>query len=51
LPVLTRPAFLDKFREKGRLSPLLARFPLHVVIRPNIGLFGALRYALAIHGD
>jgi glucokinase len=51
LPVLRRPAFLDKFREKGRLSPLLARFPLHVVIRPNIGLFGALRYALATHGD
>jgi glucokinase len=51
LPILTQPPFLNRFGEKGRLSPLLARFPLHVVIRPNIGLFGALQYALAIHGD
>jgi glucokinase len=47
LPVLTRDPFLDRFRQKGRLSPLLRRIPLHVVIRPNIGLFGALHFALA----
>jgi glucokinase len=47
LPVLTSPPFLDRFRQKGRLSPLLRRIPLHVVTRPNIGLFGALHFALA----
>jgi glucokinase len=49
LPVLTRTSFLDRFRQKGRLSPLLARIPLHVVIQPNVGLYGALQYALAGH--
>ena len=47
LPELTSPPFLDRFRQKGRLSPLLRRIPLHVVTRPNVGLFGALHFALA----
>ena len=51
LPVLTRAAFLDPFRQKGRLSPLLSRIPLHVVIRPNVGLLGALRCVVAGHAD
>jgi glucokinase len=50
LPVLARTAFLAKFRQKGRLSPLLSRIPLHVIVRPNVGLFGALQYAYASPG-
>jgi glucokinase len=51
LPVLTQPGFLDRFRDKGRLSSFLRRVPLHVVTRPNVGLLGALQYALAVHDD
>lgn len=51
LPILQRPAFAERFRDKGRLSPLLARAPLHVVNRPNVGLIGAIQCALSIHDD
>jgi glucokinase len=47
LPILRDEAFLQTFRDKGRLSALLARIPLHVVIRPGTGLLGALHYALS----
>jgi len=47
LPWLTRPEFTAGFRDKGRLSPLLAQVPLHVVTRPGLGLAGAIRYALS----
>ena len=46
LTVLRSPAFLKPFHSKGRLSPLLARIPLHVVTRPGMGLLGARHYAL-----
>jgi glucokinase len=51
LPVLQRPAFAERFRDKGRLSPLLARIALHVVVRPNLGLVGAIQCALGFHDD
>ncbi len=47
LPWLTRPDFTAGFCAKGRLSPLLAHVPLHVVTRPGLGLVGAIRYALS----
>ncbi len=46
LPLLERPAFLERFARKGRLAPLLAHVPLHVIARPNVGLLGAIRCAL-----
>ncbi len=45
LPVLSHPDFLERFRDKGRLSSLLAEVPVHVVVRPGIGLAGAIEYA------
>jgi len=33
--------FLDAFRRKGRLEPLLARIPVHVIMSPSVGLLGA----------
>lgn len=33
--------FLDAFSAKGRLSPLLATFPVHVIMSPDAGLLGA----------
>jgi glucokinase len=46
LPLLQRPGFLARFAMKGRLSSMLARIPLAVIVRPNVGLLGAIRYAL-----
>jgi glucokinase len=47
LPVLEKPGFLAAFRCKGRLTDLLERVPLHVVVNPNIALMGTIQYALA----
>jgi glucokinase len=38
-------AFLRAFRNKGRLSPLLARIPVHVIMNPSVGLLGAAAVA------
>ncbi|MGH8543246.1 MAG: glucokinase [Gammaproteobacteria bacterium] len=37
--------FLTLFRAKGRLSQFMTRFPVHVVMNPNVGLFGAAAVA------
>jgi glucokinase len=39
--------FLSSFQEKGRLSPLLSRVPVHVVVAP-VALFGAALHGLDI---
>jgi len=33
--------FLNAFKQKGRMSPLLERIPVHIVLTPQIGLQGA----------
>ena len=38
-------SFLTAFRNKGRLSPLLARIPVHVIMNPSVGLLGAAAVA------
>lgn len=35
-------AFLAAFRDKGRMTPLLQRIPLRVIVSENVGLRGAL---------
>jgi glucokinase len=45
LPLLLRPGFLARFALKGRLAPALTRMPLSVIVRPNVGLLGAIRCA------
>ncbi len=47
LPRLQDGAFLTAFREKGRMSDLTARIPLHVVLEPRVGLLGAALEAKA----
>lgn len=37
--------FLKAFRDKGRLSELLSRIPVHVIINPNVALLGAAAVA------
>lgn len=42
LPALCDGGFIRAFRDKGRMTPLLERFPVHVVINEKAGLQGAL---------
>ncbi len=42
-----RSAFLSRFREKGRLSTLLAAMPVHIIMTDEAPLIGAARFALA----
>jgi glucokinase len=37
--------FLSAFRDKGRMSELLARMPVHVIMNRNVGLLGAAAVA------
>lgn len=41
LPKLQGGAFMEAFRYKGRLSPLVAEIPVHVVLDPEVPLVGA----------
>jgi glucokinase len=45
LPALQRPGFLEAFRAKGRLRPLLEAMPVRVVLNDQAGLVGAARRA------
>ncbi|HET9726413.1 MAG TPA: glucokinase [Gemmatimonadales bacterium] len=42
---LDRERFLAAFRNKGRLSPLLGKIPVHVIMNPSVGLIGAAAVA------
>jgi glucokinase len=46
LPALRDGRFVRAFSAKGRLSPLLARIPVHVVLDPQAPLWGAAVLAL-----
>jgi glucokinase len=37
--------FMSSFRDKGRLSALVARVPVHVITNTNVGLLGAASVA------
>ena len=37
--------FVTAFRNKGRLAPLLARIPVHVIMHPGVGMLGAAAVA------
>jgi glucokinase len=42
---LSAGPFLHAFRDKGRLSDLLSRVPVHVIVSPSVGLLGAAAVA------
>jgi glucokinase len=48
LGALATTDVLERFRRKGRLSPVLERIPLHVVTQPNVALLGAAHHALSM---
>jgi len=43
--------FMRSFVDKGRLGNLLERIPVHVILNPSAGLYGAARYTLLAAGD
>ncbi|MEM9153648.1 MAG: glucokinase [Cyanobacteria bacterium P01_F01_bin.33] len=46
LPMLQKSdRFIKAFRHKGRLSPVLEKIPVRVVLDPKVGLLGAARVA------
>ena len=48
VPVLEQPRFMKAFCYKGRLSDLMARMPVHVILNPWAALLGAARYGLEL---
>jgi len=47
LPALKGERFMDAFRRKGRLSKLMVRIPVHVILNPQVALLGAACHGLA----
>lgn len=47
LPLMKEERFVNAFRSKGRLSPILEQIPLHVILNPNVGLMGSVLYGYA----
>jgi len=45
LPAIEQPAFMQRFKRKGRFADLMERIPVHVVVTPA-GLAGAAAYGL-----
>lgn len=48
LPLILEGGFLRSFLDKGRMTPLLERVPVHVVLNSQVGLIGAALYALKL---
>jgi glucokinase len=46
LPVIQQPAFLQRFRRKGRFSELMGRIPFHTIVSPTVALSGAAAFGL-----
>lgn len=46
LPLLQRDAFMNTFRYKGRLSNLMQKIPVRVILNTHSGLLGAARMAI-----
>jgi glucokinase len=48
LPILRGRAFREGFLQKGPMSRLMARIPVHVILEPRAALLGAARYGMAM---
>jgi glucokinase len=45
LPKLQEPTFLNSFKSKGRMSDLMERMPVRIVLNDNAALLGAAHFA------
>jgi glucokinase len=48
ISLLQQPSFLQVLHDKGRMSDLIRRIPIHVVMKDHIGLLGARRYTMQL---
>jgi len=48
MPALQQGRFLEAFRNKGRMSDLVARMPVHVILNPKVALLGAAYHGLGV---
>jgi glucokinase len=46
LPALEQGRFMETFRRKGRMSDLMSRTPVHVILNPKVALLGAACHGL-----
>lgn len=46
LPLMQDGRFIDAFKDKGRVSPLIESIPVHIVLNPQVGLIGSVLYGL-----
>jgi glucokinase len=46
LPFLQKEIFMESFRDKGRYTQLMEKIPVHVILNPDVALFGAAAQAL-----
>jgi glucokinase len=46
LPMLDSGLFIESFRRKGRMSELVGRIPVHVILNPKTALLGAARFGI-----
>ena len=46
LPALEDGRFMKDFQDKGRMSDLMARIPVHVILNPKVALLGAACHGL-----
>ncbi len=46
LPALRGGRFIEAFRDKGRMRPLLENMPVSVIVAPGVALTGLARYAM-----
>ncbi len=46
LSLMTNGNFLEAFKDKGRMLPIMERIPLHIVLNSEVGLLGAILYLI-----
>lgn len=51
LPALKQNRFMEGFLNKGRLSDLLERIPVNVILNRRVALLGAVHYGFELQGD
>jgi glucokinase len=51
LAALEKEQFMTSFRSKGRLSVILSKMPVHVILNPKAALLGAACYGLELYKD
>jgi len=47
IPALQNGPFMQSFRRKGRMSGLMEKIPVHVILNPKVALLGAACHGLA----